>query len=126
MSVSHALIIEDNRDSVDVLARLLQKEGVTHVAVLHPKDLLPEHLDGVRVVFLDLDLPGANGYEVFQWLRDEAHLDAPIVAYTVNTNEKATVRSVGFDGMIAKPLDPGCFHDQLWRILSGEHVWEDC
>ncbi len=124
MFISHALIIEDNRDSVDVLARLLKNEGVSHVAVMRPTELQPSHLDGVRVVFLDLDLPGLNGYEVFQWLRDEAQLDAPIIAYTVNTNEKATVRNMGFDGMLAKPLDPSEFHDHLARILAGEAVWE--
>ncbi len=126
MSGTHALIIEDNQDSIEILAHLLSLQGVTYKGVNRPSKLKAADLIGVSVIFLDLDMPGMNGYEVFNLLRNVHGVDVPIIAYTVNTNEKATTRSVGFDGMIAKPLDSSCFGDQLRRILAGEAVWDDC
>lgn len=126
MSAVHALIIEDNRDSMDVLARLLTKEGATCTKVSQPTQLKQSDLEAVQVVFLDLDMPDMSGYEVFDLLRNLYQVQVPIIAYTVNTNEKATTHSVGFNGMIAKPLDADCFHTQFLRILAGEAIWDDC
>ncbi len=126
MSQHHALIIEDNPDSIHILARLLNNAGVTHAAISQPETLTEADLEGVTVVFLDLDMPGVNGYQVFGVLRSFQGFQVPIVAYTVNTNERAATRAMGFNGMIAKPLDASCFADQLRRILAGDAVWDDC
>ncbi|GAB4521865.1 MAG: response regulator [Anaerolineae bacterium] len=122
----HALIIEDNLDSIDILGRLLTKAGVTSAAVSQPTQLQEVHLANVDVVFLDLDMPGMDGYDVYDLLRNEYGMTVPIIAYTVHTNEKATARRMGFNGMVAKPVDPVCFRDQLQRILQGESMWDDC
>ncbi|MBK8022788.1 MAG: response regulator [Chloroflexi bacterium] len=122
----HALIIEDNQDSITVLGQLLRGEGATYSAVTRPSQLSMETLDAASVIFLDLDMPEMNGYQVFKMLRGEYGIAAPIIAYTVNTNEKATTRQLGFDGMLAKPVDGACFHDQWERILAGESIWDDC
>lgn len=121
----HALIIEDDMDSIDILGRMVQMEGGTYKAICESDTLHPSDVDGVTVIFLDLDMPGRNGYEVFDLLRNEYGVNAPIVAYTVNTNEKATTRSIGFSGMIAKPIDATCFGERLRRIAAGETVWDD-
>jgi CheY-like chemotaxis protein len=123
---AHALLIENDRDSIEVLRRVLQLEGVNCTCYERGADIDPEVLNSFDVIFLDLDLPGMDGYEIYKILRHEYQIQAPIVAYTVNTNEKATTRSMGFNGMISKPLDASCFSDQLQRILSGHFVWEDC
>lgn len=121
----HALIIDDDRDSITVLAQLLEHEGASYTAVSSPGGLIAADAQGAHIVFLDLDMPGMNGYEVFERLRGEFGVQAPIVAYTVNTNERATTRQAGFNGMFAKPLDAACFSENVQRILSGEFVW-DC
>lgn len=126
MTDHHALIIDDNIESIEIMGQMLKGAGIPYTMVNHPKLLTYDDLGQVTLVFLDLDMPGMNGYEVFQLLRDAYHVDVPIVAYTVNTNEKATVRAAGFDGMIAKPVDASCFGDQLRHILMGKPVWDDC
>lgn len=122
----HAMLVENDHDSIEVLKRVLQKEGALCTCYERGEHIDPAILDAIDVVFLDLDLPGMDGYQVYEVLRNEYHVQVPIVAYTVNTNEKATTRSMGFSGMIAKPLDATCFSGQLQRILSGHFVWEDC
>lgn len=125
MSQVHALAIDDNAQNLRVLSQLLAKQGVRCTEVSNPVNLeqmLPE-LGAVDVVFLDLEMPGLDGYTVKNMLQAEmGHV--PIIAYTVHVSEMNVVRDMGFDGFLGKPLDNARFPDQLARILRGEPVWE--
>ena len=123
----HALIIDDNPGNVKVLGGLLSLEGISYTQVREPRrltDILQE-LNQVDVVFLDLEMPDLNGYEVLKLIREQAAFqDVPVVAHTVHINEIATARYLGFHSFISKPIKAERFPDQLARILRGEHVWE--
>ena len=125
MSQRHALVIDDNRQNLMVLVQLLGREGMRCTEVNDPRKLgglLPD-LEPVDVVFLDLEMPGLDGYAVKDQLRPRLGR-TPIVAYTVHVSEINTVRDLGFDGFLGKPVDNVRFPDQLARILRGESVWE--
>jgi two-component system, cell cycle response regulator DivK len=122
--MAHALVIDDNAQNLKVLAQLLAKQGVTSTEVANPNKLnqiLPT-LEQIDVVFLDLEMPGIDGYTLKDVLREQ--IGAPIIACTVHVSEIGVVRDLGFDGFLGKPLDNARFPDQLARILNGEQVWE--
>ncbi|MBC8171489.1 MAG: response regulator [Anaerolineae bacterium] len=123
----HALIIDDNAGNVKVLGGLLSLEGISYTQVRESR-LLPEvlqELTGVDVVFLDLEMPDLNGYEVLKLIQAQpAFQNVPVVAHTVHINEIAVARDLGFHSFISKPVKAERFPDQLARILRGEHVWE--
>ncbi|MBA3869629.1 MAG: response regulator [Chloroflexota bacterium] len=125
MSQQHALVIDDNAQNRKVLVQLLSKQGIDATEVPDSRKLsnsLPT-MGPVDVVFLDLEMPGLDGYDVKNLLR--AHLGAtPIIAYTVHVSEINAVKKQGFDGFIGKPVDHTRFPEQLERILSGQQVWE--
>lgn len=125
MSHIQALVIDDNTQNLKVLTQLLAKQGVGCVGITDPRkleDTLPT-LEQVDVVFLDLEMPGLDGFGAKDLLR--SHLGStPIIAYTVHVSEMNVVRQSGFDGFLGKPLDTTRFPDQLHRILNGEPVWE--
>ena len=123
----HALIIDDQVDNLRVLARLLEKEGLTYTEVDNPKNLVEtvHKLGQLDIVFLDLELPGTDGYQIVRQLREMDQIDnTPIIAYTVHVSEMHVAHTRGFNGFISKPLNSGKFPDQLRRILNGEEVWE--
>jgi CheY-like chemotaxis protein len=126
MSSTHALIIDDNVDNIGVLAELLTFYGMTYTQIEDPIEVAAtlSSLTKLDVIFLDLEMPGLNGYDVMELLKHDAnHKDVPVVAHTVHTNEINNARQIGFHSFLAKPLDADRFSDQLKRILSGEHVW---
>jgi two-component system, cell cycle response regulator DivK len=126
MSQPHALIIDDNAQNLKVLAQLLSKQGASCTEILDPRTLLntlPILVGHIDVVFLDLEMPGLDGYNVKELLRTYLG-DTPIIAYTVHVSEIHVVKQLGFDGFLGKPLDTSRFPNQLARILSGESVWE--
>lgn len=125
MSQQHALVIDDNAQNRKVLAQLLAKQGVGATEISDPRklaDVLPT-MGAVDVVFLDLEMPGLDGYDVKNLLR--SHIgDTPIIAYTVHVSEMNVVKQQGFDGFLGKPIDNARFPDQLARILNHQPVWE--
>lgn len=127
MTDLHALIIDDQPGNIDVLALLLQNEGVSHTAITSPRNLADtlEQLGQADVVFLDLEFPNGNGFDMLAELQAHPLLSGiPIVAYTVHVSEIDRARSEGFHSFLGKPLDTRRFPDQLRRILNNEPVWE--
>ena len=124
--MAHALVVEDDGLSVEILHTLLQNEGLTVTSINDPADLdqLIDELHDYAVIFLDLELPTMDGYELLSVLLDEFNIKVPIVAYTMHTNEIASARQQGFHSFIGKPLKAARFPDQLRRILNDEPVWE--
>jgi CheY-like chemotaxis protein len=126
MSSPHALIIDDNPTNTDVLAQLLEHEGVSCTVLQDPADLArdPSFAEQADLIFLDLEMPQIDGYQMLHLLRDDLGIGVPIVAYTVHTSEISVARELGFHSFIGKPLQPRRFGSQLARILNGERVWE--
>jgi PAS domain S-box-containing protein len=119
-SSQHILILDDNVESTQVLARLLQGWGhnvhVTHDGPSAIDAALRLHPD---IVLLDLHLPGMDGFEVVRRLRQSADLaGARFVALTGasrETDPRAT-QGIGFDDIWTKPVDP----DALRVLLQGK------
>jgi two-component system cell cycle response regulator DivK len=125
--MAHALIIDDNQSNINVLGMLLQNEGFTYAAVVHPGEIEKTiaSSEPINVVFLDLEFPTHDGFTLIEELRQMDTLaGVPIVAYSVHTSEIELARRANFDGFLGKPLDADRFSDQLNRILNGEPVWE--
>jgi len=121
-----ALIVDDNKTNLQIMASLLDREGLDHIAVLDSRQTahMIENLSDLRIVFLDLEMPGMNGYDVLSMLQaDERFAAVPVVAYTVHVSETSEAFNRGFHSFLAKPIDPDKFSAQLTRILSGERVW---
>jgi two-component system, cell cycle response regulator DivK len=127
VSDSQALIIDDNPNNIEVLVTLLANEGVNHTAVqsLRHIDQTLEQIGRIDVIFLDLEFPSGNGFELLTVLQANPRFSAvPVVAYSVHTSELDRVRRAGFHSFIGKPLNAQRFPNQLKRILNGQSVWE--
>jgi CheY-like chemotaxis protein len=113
------LVVDDNVDSAESLATLLQIQG-HDVWMAHdgPSALVLAREHRPQLVLLDIGLPaGMDGYEVAQRMRPEAGLrDAVIVALTGYGQEedKRRAAQAGFDGYLVKPVDM----KQLTRLLG--------
>ncbi len=122
----HALIVDDNGSNSDVLNELLKLEGITCTIVNNPAQFSQglSKLGQLDVVFLDLEMPHIDGYELLAMFKaDPRFHNTPIVAYTVHISEIHEARLRGFDSFISKPLDGDVFSEQLSRILNGDQVW---
>lgn len=124
----HALIIDDDEASVDVLQSLLSKIGVKSTTIKPlSRNMFAELSDAppVDIVFLDLEMPVMNGYEVLDKLQSSPEFESvPVVAHSVHTSHLNEAYDAGFHSFIGKPLNRRTFEGNLQRILNGEHIWE--
>lgn len=127
MSHLHALIIEDNIYNAEVLASLLAAENVQSTIVSNLNTMAEDiqNLAQVDLIFLDLEMPVATGYEVFEYLISEPKTNSiPVIACTVHVSEINVARKLGFHSFLGKPLSSSRFSNQLKRILNNQPVWE--
>jgi signal transduction histidine kinase len=103
------LIVDDNRDALESLARLLQLAGhEIHQASDGPQALSVAAEQRPDLIMLDIGMPGMDGYEVAQRIRaaDWGHAMV-LVAVTGwgQESDRRRSREAGFDSHWVKPLD---------------------
>ncbi len=100
------LIVDDDREFLQLAERLLVKEGYSPIATDAPEAAL-QLARTVRpsAILLDILMPGIDGWQVLRSLRgDPATAAIPIVVTSVLEDRKAAIDN-GADGFVAKPLD---------------------
>jgi CheY-like chemotaxis protein len=116
--VRRVLIVDDNRDAADSLGVVLALHGMETQTAYDGESAL-EALDEFRpsVILLDLGMPGMDGYEVAQRVRQHPRARrATLIALTGWGQERDRQRSesVGINHHLVKPVDI----DALRQLLS--------
>ena len=111
--ISKVLVVDDNVDSREMFALVLEmaghtvrtaKDGVEALAVAATFE--PD------VIFLDIEMPKADGYVTCQILRKIAGLQKTriyAVSGVTGVAHERRCSETGFDGQISKPADPDYF-----------------
>jgi two-component system CheB/CheR fusion protein len=115
--VRRVLVVEDNPDGADTLAKLLRVNGhEVRTAVDGPSALKTVGAFQPDVILLDIGLPGMSGYDVATQLRQLPGMaSALLIALTGYGQQRDRDRSreAGFDQHLTKPVD----HQALLRLL---------
>ena len=103
------LIVDDNLDSADTLATILQLLGHATLCVSDPHKVI-EAVDAFvpDIVFLDIGMPGLSGYEVARRLRlHPTGKNVTLVALTGwgQAEDRKHTTEAGFDHHLVKPAD---------------------
>lgn len=121
-------IVDDNPDDVFILQRQLRRLGITcpiatfsdghdamaflrQTAAQNGRSSLPE------ILFLDIHMPGATGFSVLCWLREQEqlkNLKVVILSGTCDPGDVALATALTADAYIAKQASL----DHLGRILQ--------
>jgi PAS domain S-box-containing protein len=112
------LVVDDNQDAGETLAMLLRLEG-HEVRVAKDAYAALEQMKTYQpaVAFLDLGMPGMDGYELCRRLREQTRQEPLfLVALTGWGQEEDRRRSqeAGFDRHLVKPVEP----QSLKRLLT--------
>ncbi|MES2573143.1 MAG: response regulator, partial [Verrucomicrobiota bacterium] len=104
------LIVDDNQDTADGLARLLRRRGyMVAVAYDGPTGLDAALNSSPEYVLLDIGLPGLDGYEVAARLREEQHAGSAMTLIAISgygqEGDRQRSRAAGFDFHLTKPLN---------------------
>ena len=117
-----ALVVDDNRDAADTLAMMLELMGLDVRRLYEPHSVEAEFADfAPDVVFLDVGMPGRNGYDVASGLRAmPAGADVLLVAVTGwgQPQDRQRTHDAGFDDHLVKPAEFEAIRGICLRIAS--------
>jgi two-component system, cell cycle response regulator len=118
------LVIEDNPANLELMNYLLAAFGHTVLTADDGRKGVEaarrEHPD---LIVCDVQLPDMDGHEVARWLKSAPDLRAiPLVAVTAlaMVGDRDKVLASGFDGYLAKPINPETFVSQVETYLRLE------
>jgi len=123
--------VEDDENSILVMKMVVERVmKLPTLYVLQSRADFVQQVKGLGVVpdvfLLDVQMKPHDGVELLSMLRaDPQFIKSKVIALTASvTNEEVSLlKSGGFDGAIAKPLNIDLFPDLIARIINGEHVW---
>ena len=112
------LIVEDEKNIVDILRFNLQREGYRTVEAYDGADGLEKaRKENPDLILLDVMLPKLNGFEVCQAIREFSEM--PIIMLTARSEERDELQGfeLGVDEYISKPFSPKILVARVTAIL---------
>jgi DNA-binding response OmpR family regulator len=107
-TVPRIMVVDDDPDTVSILARHLQREGFVAIEAVSGAEclrLVREH--PVDVILLDLMMPDMDGFEVCRALKDERRTaEIPVIMITArdDLDARAEGMRLGVSDFLAKPV----------------------
>lgn len=120
--MERVLIVEDNKDNLQIITYALQRAGYEVVAAENGLEGVAKALE-TRPFFIimDINLPGIDGIEATRQIRaSQISGSTPIVAITsyAMTGDREKIMAAGCNGYIEKPFDPLTVVAQIHKFIG--------
>ena len=116
---SLVLVIDDNPETLDLLALCLENEGLRvrkAKNVLRALEMLHDGSPRPSLIITDLMMPQTSGWDFLKHVRDDATLQSvPVIVLTGADAGDVTMLA---DIVLQKPVDPDHLTDTARRLLS--------
>lgn len=101
------LIVEDDRDIVELLSLYLTGSGYDVVTAGNGEDALEQlQQHPADIALVDIMMPRMNGYDFIKALRATDNIPVIIISARTQAADKIVGLDAGADGFIAKPFNP--------------------
>ena len=116
------LIVEDNKDSRELVIKVLKNKGYLLVEAVDGEDALLKATEQLPdLILMDISIPKIDGFEVTRRLKERENCkDIPIIALTAHAmkGDKEKALQAGCDGYISKPINVRQLPDQIQAFLG--------
>jgi CheY-like chemotaxis protein len=112
------LIADDDVAVRTMLGRFLESEGFNVVFASNGRQAISEFLImPYDLIMLDLMMPGADGWEVFNAL-SKLHPMMPIIIMTALPHQQEHAERAGVDALLEKPLDLPFLLETIHQVMA--------
>jgi len=114
------LVVDDEKDIVDLLSYNLNKEGLTVITARNGREALERVKQKPDLIILDVMMPEMNGLQVIQELKkDKTTASTPVLLLTAKGSETDEIvgLEVGADDYIVKPVKIGKIVARVHAVL---------
>lgn len=119
--MARIVAIDDEQAILDVLGRILKRDGHDVLGLTDPARALELDLARVDLILCDVMMPGLDGFELVRELRPR--FDGPIVFLTAKVAEEDAVTGYGLgaDDYVRKPFGASELRAKVAAHLRREH-----
>ncbi len=118
--MSFALVSDDNMQTTDALVQMLKIWKIETRSALSPSVAMATlSKETPAIVFLDINMPGVDGFEVLGYLRREPRLaKVPVVIVTSDDQPQTSKRAMdgGANAVIIKPAMADILEKTLKKV----------
>ena len=114
------LLLEDDTDSRESMALLLELAGAKVVSTPTAEDALAAlQLTEFDAVVTDVAMPGRSGFWLVGQIRQlPSKPTVPVLAVTGHPFPRDGMLRAGFDDQMLKPVSPGVLYETLMQLMS--------
>lgn len=119
--MANILIVEDNPDNMKLFKAVLAMRRHSVTGLPGGENLLDTFKGQTfELVLLDIQLPGMDGYQLLDLLKQSKLPLPPVVALTAHamSGDRERAMQAGFDGYLTKPIDVGTFGAEVEKFLK--------
>jgi len=122
--VSHTLLLADDSVTIQRVIELTFADEDVRVVAVSDGDQAIERLEAATppdIVLADIGMPGRNGYEVAQYIRQSpklSHIPVVLLTGAFEPVDQARAAEAGCDGVLAKPFEPQLVISRVKELLA--------
>ena len=119
----HTLLLADDSVTIQRVIELTFADQDIQVVAVSDGDQAIERLEASPpdIVLADIGMPGKNGYEVAQYIRESprlAHIPVVLLTGAFEPVDQARAAAAGCDGVLAKPFEPQMVIGRVKELLA--------
>lgn len=101
------LVVDDNRDIVEGIALLLEKEGYRIIKAYDGLEALDKLVSNqVQLILIDIMMPRMDGLSAIMKIREKNNIPIIVLSAKSEDTDKVLGLSMGADDYVAKPYNP--------------------
>lgn len=101
------LVVDDDREIVGAIARLLEREGYRVLRAYDGMEALELAMDSdIRLILIDVMMPKLDGLSAVMKVRERRNLPIIVLSAKSENTDKILGLSMGADDYVTKPFDP--------------------
>lgn len=117
------LIIDDDRDILLLLSRVLEKHGFAVVTATQEQQVYTkvaaEHPD---LILMDVLLSGADGRHICRKLKASSYKNIPVIIFSGHPGAQKNFAEYGANDFLGKPFSETALLEKIARHLAGKQV----
>lgn len=107
MSQQNVLVVDDDREIVGAIVRLLQHEGISALSAYNGKEAVELlRQEEIHLIILDIMMPEMDGISATIQIRNERNIPIILLSAKTEESDKILGLSVGADDYVTKPFSP--------------------
>jgi CheY-like chemotaxis protein len=116
------LVVDDDRDTLDVECALLEREGFRLVCVESVEEAVAAfHKERPDLLITDCAMPGQDGFDLLHRIKEQPEFESiPTLMVTAHAHPELRERALqeGFDAVLTKPVDPTRLVEVVESLIS--------